>query len=101
MTRLIVGEEHYNVAQGVKKILQNYKDLQDIINILGIDELSDEDKLTVARARRIQKFLSQPFQLQKNLQIYPVNMLNLKIRLKDSKELLTANMMIYRKMHFI
>ncbi|MEO8665621.1 MAG: F0F1 ATP synthase subunit beta, partial [Ignavibacteria bacterium] len=58
---LIVGEEHYNVAQGVKKILQTYKDLQDIINILGIDELSDEDKLTVSRARKIQKFLSQPF----------------------------------------
>ena len=58
---LIVGEDHYNVAQGVKKILQTYKDLQDIINILGIDELSDEDKLTVARARKIQKFLSQPF----------------------------------------
>jgi F-type H+-transporting ATPase subunit beta len=57
----IVGEEHYNVAQGVKKILQNYKDLQDIINILGIDELSDEDKITVGRARKIQKFLSQPF----------------------------------------
>jgi F-type H+-transporting ATPase subunit beta len=58
---LIVGEDHYNVAQGVKRILQTYKDLQDIINILGIDELSDEDKLTVARARKIQKFLSQPF----------------------------------------
>lgn len=58
---LVVGEEHYNVAQGVKNILQTYKDLQDIINILGIDELSDEDKLTVARARKIQKFLSQPF----------------------------------------
>jgi F-type H+-transporting ATPase subunit beta len=58
---LIVGDEHYDVAQGVKKILQTYKDLQDIINILGIDELSDEDKLTVARARKIQKFLSQPF----------------------------------------
>ncbi|MBS1513784.1 MAG: F0F1 ATP synthase subunit beta [Bacteroidetes bacterium] len=58
---LVVGEEHYNVAQSVKKILQTYKDLQDIINILGIDELSDEDKLTVARARKIQKFLSQPF----------------------------------------
>jgi F-type H+-transporting ATPase subunit beta len=58
---IIVGEEHYNVAQGVKRILQNYKDLQDIINILGIDELSDEDKLIVSRARKIQKFLSQPF----------------------------------------
>ncbi|HSB16694.1 MAG TPA: F0F1 ATP synthase subunit beta [Bryobacteraceae bacterium] len=57
----IVGDEHYNTAQQVKQILQRYKDLQDIIAILGIDELSDEDKLTVARARKIQKFLSQPF----------------------------------------
>jgi F-type H+-transporting ATPase subunit beta len=57
----IVGDEHYNVAQGVKRILQRYKDLQDIIAILGIDELSDEDKLTVARARKVQRFLSQPF----------------------------------------
>jgi F-type H+/Na+-transporting ATPase subunit beta len=57
----IVGERHYNVAQNVKRILQTYKDLQDLINILGIDELSDEDKLVVHRARRIQRFLSQPF----------------------------------------
>ncbi len=56
-----VGEEHYNVAQNVKKILQRYKDLQDIIAILGMDELSDEDKVVVGRARRIQRFLSQPF----------------------------------------
>ncbi|HEX7079293.1 MAG TPA: F0F1 ATP synthase subunit beta [Candidatus Eisenbacteria bacterium] len=57
----IVGEEHYNLARAVQKILQRYKDLQDIIAILGIDELSEDDKLTVARARKIQKFLSQPF----------------------------------------
>ncbi len=57
----ILGDEHYNTAQQVKGILQRYKDLQDIIAILGIDELSDEDKLTVSRARKIQKFLSQPF----------------------------------------
>ena len=57
----IVGKEHYEVAQGVKRILQRYKDLQDIIAILGIEELSEEDKLTVARARKVQKFLSQPF----------------------------------------
>jgi F-type H+/Na+-transporting ATPase subunit beta len=57
----IVGEEHYNTAQKVKKILQRYKELQDIIAILGMDELSDEDKLIVHRARRIQRFLSQPF----------------------------------------
>ena len=57
----IIGEDHYNTAQSVKQILQRYKDLQDIIAILGVDELSDEDKLTVARARKIQRFLSQPF----------------------------------------
>ncbi|MCX6826765.1 MAG: F0F1 ATP synthase subunit beta, partial [candidate division Zixibacteria bacterium] len=57
----IVGEEHYRIARKVQQILQRYKDLQDIIAILGIDELSEEDKLTVGRARRIQKFLSQPF----------------------------------------
>jgi len=57
----IVGNEHYNVARGVQEILQKYKELQDIIAILGMDELSDEDRLTVERARKIQKFLSQPF----------------------------------------
>jgi len=56
-----VGDEHYAVARGVQKVLQRYKDLQDIIAILGIDELSDEDKLTVSRARKIQRFLTQPF----------------------------------------
>ncbi len=56
----VVGEEHYNVARGVQRILQQYKDLQDIINILGMDELSDEDKVIVNRARRVQRFLSQP-----------------------------------------
>ena len=57
----IIGDEHYNVARDVKQVLQRYKDLQDIIAILGIDELSEEDKLAVARARRIERFLSQPF----------------------------------------
>ncbi len=57
----IVGEEHYNIARGVQRVLQRYKDLQDIISILGMDELSPEDKLTVYRARKIQRFLSQPF----------------------------------------
>jgi len=57
----VVGDEHYNLARAVQKVLQRYKDLQDIIAILGIDELSEDDKLTVARARKIQKFLSQPF----------------------------------------
>ena len=57
----IIGQDHYNVARGVKSVLQRYKELQDIIAILGIEELSDDDKLTVARARRIERFLSQPF----------------------------------------
>ena len=57
----IVGDEHYRVAREVQKVLQTYKSLQDIIAILGMDELSEEDKLTVARARKIKRFLSQPF----------------------------------------
>ena len=57
----IVGERHYNVAREVQRILQKYKELQDIIAILGMEELSDDDKLTVTRARRIERFLSQPF----------------------------------------
>lgn len=57
----IVGDDHYDTAQAVKMILQRYKDLQDIIAILGMDELSDEDKLVVSRARKVQRFLSQPF----------------------------------------
>ena len=57
---LVVGEEHYQVARGIQQVLQRYKDLQDVIAILGMEELSDEDKITVARARRIQRFLSQP-----------------------------------------
>ena len=59
----IIGAEHYEVARGVQKILQDYKSLQDIIAILGMDELSEEDKLKVARARKIERFLSQPFQV--------------------------------------
>jgi F-type H+-transporting ATPase subunit beta len=62
---LIIGEEHYQTARGVQAILQRYKELQDIIAILGMDELSDEDKLTVTRARKIQRFLSQPFNVAK------------------------------------
>merc|ERR1712121_359177 len=59
----VVGQNHYDTARAVQKILQNYKSLQDIIAILGMDELSEEDKLTVSRARKIQRFLSHPFQV--------------------------------------
>jgi F-type H+-transporting ATPase subunit beta len=58
---MVVGEEHYRVARGVLQVLQRYRDLQDIIAILGTEELSQEDRLTVARARKIQRFLTQPF----------------------------------------
>ena len=67
----ILGDEHYNVSQRVRQILQKYKDLQDIIAILGMDELGDEDKKTVARARRIQKFLSQPFSVAEQFTGHP------------------------------
>ena len=67
----IIGGEHYNVAQSVRQVLQKYKDLQDIIAILGMDELSDEDKKTVARTRRIQKFLSQPFSVAEQFTGHP------------------------------
>ena len=60
-TRSIVGEEHYNTAREVQRVLQRYKDLQDIIAILGVDELSEDDKLIVSRARKIERFFSQPF----------------------------------------
>ncbi len=62
---LVIGEEHYKVATDVQQILQRYKSLQDIIAILGMDELSEEDKLAVARARKIERFLSQPFDVAK------------------------------------
>jgi F-type H+/Na+-transporting ATPase subunit beta len=87
---LIVGEEHYNVAQGVKKILQTYKDLQDIINILGIDELSDEDKLTVARARKIQKFLSQPFFVAEQFTNLPGKYVKLEDTIKGFKGIING-----------
>ena len=61
LQQVIVGDEHYKTAQAVKETLQRYKELQDIIAILGIDELSEEDRLLVARARKIERFLSQPF----------------------------------------
>ena len=62
----MVGKEHYEVANKVKEMLQKYKELQDIISILGMEELSEEDKLTVSRARKIQRFLSQPFHVAEN-----------------------------------
>ncbi|MFH1222925.1 MAG: F0F1 ATP synthase subunit beta, partial [Pseudomonadota bacterium] len=81
-----VGEEHYNVAQVVKKILQRYKDLQDIIAILGMDELSDEDKVTVNRARRLQRFLSQPFFVAEQFNGIPGRYVKLEDTIKGFRE---------------
>ncbi len=83
----IVGAEHYNVAQQVKQTLQRYKDLQDIIAILGIDELSDEDKQTVARARRIQRFLSQPFHVAEQFTGRPGKYVKLEDTVRSFKEI--------------
>jgi F-type H+/Na+-transporting ATPase subunit beta len=83
----IVGEEHYDVAQRVKQTLQRYKDLQDIIAILGIDELSDEDKQTVARARRIQRFLSQPFHVAEQFTGRPGKYVKLEDTVRSFKEI--------------
>merc|ERR1711911_113076 len=85
-----IGENHYNVARGVQKILQDYKSLQDIIAILGMDELSEEDKLTVARARKIQKFLSQPFQVAEVFTGYSGKFVSLEKTIVSFKEILAG-----------
>ncbi len=88
---LVVGDEHYNVAQDVIRVLQNYKDLQDIINILGIDELSDEDKLTVSRARKIQRFLSQPFHVAEVFTNKPGRYVKLEDTIKGFKNIVNGD----------
>ena len=84
----VVGEEHYSVARQVQMVLQKYKELQDIIAILGMDELSDEDKLTVARARRIQRFLSQPFHVAETFTGTPGQYVKLEDTIKGFKGIL-------------
>ena len=87
----VVGQEHYAVARGVQQILQKYKDLQDIIAILGMDELSDEDKLTVSRARRIQRFLSQPFHVAEVFTGTPGQYVKLEDTIKAFRAILDGN----------
>jgi F-type H+-transporting ATPase subunit beta len=84
----IIGQEHYEVARGVQKILQRYKELQDIIAILGMDELSEEDKLTVARARKIQRFLSQPFNVAEQFTGTPGKYVPVKETIRGFKEII-------------
>jgi F-type H+-transporting ATPase subunit beta len=84
----IVGQEHYDIARNVQKILQDYKSLQDIIAILGMDELSEDDKLTVSRARKIQRFLSQPFQVAEVFTGSPGKFVSLKETIKGFQSIL-------------
>ncbi|KAK4320215.1 hypothetical protein Pmani_008906 [Petrolisthes manimaculis] len=86
----IIGHEHYGVARGVQKILQDYKSLQDIIAILGMDELSEEDKLTVSRARKVQKFMSQPFQVAEVFTGYQGKFVSLENTIKSFRDILAG-----------
>jgi F-type H+-transporting ATPase subunit beta len=87
----VVGEEHYEVAREVQRVLQRYKDLQDIIAILGIDELSEEDKLVVVRARKIQRFLSQPMFVAEAFTGRPGRYVSVQETVRGFKELLEGN----------
>lgn len=88
MDPMIIGEEHYNTARGVQEVLQRYKELQDIIAILGMDELSETDKLIVSRARKIQRFLSQPFHVAEQFTGTPGKYIPLKETVRGFKEIL-------------
>ena len=96
----VVGEEHYNVARRVQEILQKYKELQDIIAILGMEELSDEDKLTVYRARKIQRFLSQPFSVAENFTGTPGRFVPVKETISGFKAILDGDMDDYPEAAF-
>ena len=97
----IVGEEHYNTAQAVKQLLQKYNELQDIIAILGVDELSDEDKLVVARARRAQRFLSQPFHVAEQFTGLPGVLVPLSETIRGFKMILNGEMDQYPEQAFL
>jgi F-type H+-transporting ATPase subunit beta len=88
LTPEVVGEEHYAVAREVQRLLQRYKDLQDIIAILGMDELSEDDKVTVSRARKIERFLSQPFFVAEQFTGNPGKYVEVKDTVKGFKEII-------------
>jgi F-type H+-transporting ATPase subunit beta len=96
----VVGQEHYDVAQEVKRVLQRYKDLQDIIAILGVDELSDDDKLTVARARKMEQFFSQPFHVGEAFTGRPGRDVPLKDTIRGFKEILEGKHDDISEVHF-
>ncbi len=97
----VIGEDHYNTAQAVKQLLQKYNELQDIIAILGVDELSDEDKLVVARARRAQRFLSQPFNVAEQFTGLPGVMVPLNETIRGFKMILSGEMDQYPEQAFL
>jgi F-type H+-transporting ATPase subunit beta len=88
----IVGEEHYRVARSVQEILERYKELQDIIAILGMEEISEEDKLTVYRARKIQRYLSQPFFVAETFTSYPGRYVPISETIRGFKEIIEGRM---------
>lgn len=96
----IVGEEHYRVARSVQEILQRYKELQDIIAILGMEELSEEDKITVYRARKIQRFLSQPFHVAETFTGVPGKYVPLKETIRGFKMIIDGEMDDYPEQAF-
>ncbi len=96
----VVGKEHYQVANQVKEMLQKYKELQDIIAILGMEELSDEDKLTVSRARKIQRFLSQPFHVAENFTGIPGKYVPVKETVRGFKAIIAGEMDAYPEAAF-
>ena len=97
----IIGEDHYNTAQAVKQLLQKYNELQDIIAILGVDELSDEDKLVVSRARRAQRYLSQPFHVAEQFTGLPGVMVPLNETIRGFKMILSGEMDEYPEQAFL
>lgn len=96
----VVGEEHYETARRVQEMLQKYKELQDIIAILGMEELSEEDKLTVARARKVQRFLSQPFHVAENFTGVPGKYVPLKDTIKGFQAIINGEMDQYPEAAF-
>ena len=96
----MVDEEHYETARRVQEMLQKYKELQDIIAILGMEELSEEDKLTVARARKVQRFLSQPFHVAENFTGVPGKYVPLKDTIKGFQAIINGEMDQYPEAAF-
>ena len=96
----VVGQEHYEIARDVQKVLQRYKELQDIIAIMGMDELSEEDKLTVSRARKIQRFLSQPFHVAENFTGVPGKYVPVKETIRGFRAIIDGEMDEYPEAAF-